>query len=90
MINKGRHQYRFRWNPMEKKFAEAWEQENTNESGKPDGRGVLDYLMADDPNFPRREVSPRDRKVAATVIQWLGSPVGRCFLRDVLELEEKD
>lgn len=31
------------------------------------------------------EVSDRDREVAATVIQWLGSPVGNNFLRELLE-----
>ena len=45
-----------------------------------DGRGVLDYLLAEDSNYPKGEVTERDRKVAATVIQWLGSPVGQSFL----------
>ena len=31
------------------------------------------------------EVSDRDREVAATVIQWLGSPIGNNFLRELLE-----
>lgn len=32
----------------------------------------------------REQVTARDRKVAATVIQWLGTNVGRCFLHAVL------
>lgn len=35
------------------------------------------------------EVSDRDREVAATVIQWLGSPVGNNFLRELLECFNK-
>jgi hypothetical protein len=50
--------------------------------GRPNGRGTLDYLLAKDCNFPNGEVTARDREVAATVIQWLGSSVGQCFLRD--------
>lgn len=77
MHNKGRSQYRFKDNPLEESFAVAWEKMNTNVSGREDGRGVLDYLLAENPNEPMGEVTDRDREVAATVIQWLGSPVGQ-------------
>ncbi len=40
-----------------------------------------------DPNYSGSSrlafVSYRDKTVAATIIQWLGSPVGQAFLRDV-------
>lgn len=63
---------------------------NIDFAGRVNGRGTLDYMLAEIPNEPRGEVTARDRVVAATVIQWLGSPVGRCFLRDMLEkIEEK-
>jgi hypothetical protein len=83
MRNKGLHDYRFKDNPLEKKFARAWEEQNIAKSGTPDGRGWLDYLLAKDNNCPMGEVTARDREVAATVIQWLGSPVGQSFLRDL-------
>jgi hypothetical protein len=79
MKNKGLHQYRFKENPLEKFYAEQWEKENV------EGR-VLDYLLAKDPNHPRDEVTDRDREVAATVIQWLGSPCGQSFVEDVIML----
>lgn len=82
MTNKGLHQYRFQDNPLEQHYAEAWEKENTRESN---GHGILDYLLAKDPNYPKGEVTTRDREVAATVVQWLGSSVGNNFVRDVLE-----
>ena len=53
---------------------------------KPDGRGTLDYLLATD-NRPCGDVTPRDAEVAATVIQWLGSPVGQRFVKEVLGIE---
>jgi hypothetical protein len=83
MKNKGLHQYRFKDNPMEEIFAQAWEKQNLSIHGKPDGRGTLDYLLAKDSNSPNGEVTDRDREVAATVIQWLGSPVGQGFVIDV-------
>lgn len=85
MINKGKHIHRFKQNPLEQQFAELWEEGN---SGKR-GRDVIDYLMAEDPNSPMGEVTKRDREVAATVIQWLGSPVGQNFLARILGIQIK-
>ena len=76
--HKGLHRYRLKQNPLEKKFAEEWERRNE------DGRyGVLDYILAKDNNNPTG-VTDRDAEVAATIIQWLGSPIGRNFLDTVL------
>jgi hypothetical protein len=81
MKNKGMHRYRFKDNPLERAFAKEWDDFNKSYvSGNLDGRGVLDYLLAEDPNNPQGEVTARDRVVAATVIQWLGSPCGQAFL----------
>ena len=77
MKNKGLHQYRFKDNPLEKAYAEQWEKDNK------EGR-ILDYLLAKDPNYPKDEVTDRDIEVAATVIQWLGSPCGQSFVEDVI------
>ena len=84
MKNKGLHQHRFRDNPLERSFAKAWDKANKVDGF---GRGTLDYLLAVDSNRPAGEVTPRDRAVAATVIQWLGSPIGQGFVKDVLGLE---
>lgn len=70
----GRHLHRLTDNPMEQRLHERWLKENE--------RGILELLMSPDRN-QRRPVSKRDAEVAATVIQWLGSHVGQCFLRDV-------
>lgn len=76
MKNKGLHQYRFKDNPMEKRFADTWEE--SNKSGR-----TLEYLLSID-NRPNSDITERDREVAATVIQWLGSPVGMGFLADAM------
>ena len=84
MKNVGLHPYRFAYNPAERKFAKAWEQRNVSPTdGRLDGKGTLDYLLAEDCNHPCGEVTERDRQVAATVSQWLGSPVGQFFLGEL-------
>lgn len=65
-------------NEQERVFAEKWQGINDENH-----RYALARLLAEDPNarnLPRP--SDRDKMVAATVIQWLGSPVGQGFLRD--------
>ena len=69
--------------PLELAFARVWDRYNTRPNR--DGRQALDYLLAEDPNEPRDEATDRDRQVAATVIQWLGSAVGQGFLIEVQE-----
>lgn len=75
---RGLHEYRFASNPEERKFADAWAAQQA--SGH-----TIHYLL--DPRSGQSgrplEASDRDQAVAATVIQWLGSPVGQAFLRDL-------
>lgn len=82
---KGKWINRFKQNPLEKRFAEKWDERN-----QLSGHTTLDYLLAENNNRPSGEATDRDREVAATVIQWLGSPVGQCFLSDVLEFDIRD
>ena len=83
MKNEGKNIHRFKHNPLERTFAKAWEEINTDARGNLKSSGTLDYLLAEETNKPRGEVTDRDRMVAATVIQWLGSPVGQSFLIQV-------
>jgi hypothetical protein len=69
----GNATHRLKQNPLEKRYADMWRQKQDS--------GLLEYLMGD--GTSKSPVSERDEMVAATVIQWLGSPVGQGFLRDV-------
>lgn len=66
----------------EKALADAWEESNKN-------RGILQGLfISGGLQFDEKlelKIKFRDRMVAATVIQWLGSNVGFCFLETVLK-----
>jgi hypothetical protein len=79
--------YRWKNNPEEKRFYDAWQKMNGYTLEYPNeysygSRQHMNYMLSDN-GFPSVDVSERDEKVAAIVIQWLGSPVGQCFLRDL-------
>lgn len=79
--HEGHNHHRLEREPLERLFADEWRELNT---GHGRGHGPLAYMLAEDRNHPRGEVTERDAMVAATVIQWLGSNVGQCFLREVM------
>lgn len=83
----GPNTHRFEDNPEEEAFARAWAKENQESNPY----GLLACLLDPDHTCKGRPPRPSDRDifVAATVIQWLGSPVGRGFLRD-LGYEKKE
>lgn len=75
----GLARYRFPDNPEEKRIADAWQAHNDT------GR-TLDHLLdprKGEPFGHPPHAADRDRVVAATVMQWLGSHVGQGFLRDL-------
>lgn len=85
----GHKTYRWKGNPEERRFAEAWAELTWKGS---DARGIhfVDRLIAEDPNASYiSPASAAERRAAATVIQWLGSPVGQSFLRE-LGYERRD
>lgn len=95
----GLHARRTRNNPVEAAIAEKWFKDNDPDSsrGFNEGMGRLQDLMvvyppgeAGLPSSPfsnRRVVfwiTQREATIVATVMQWLGSPVGREWLFDIL------
>jgi hypothetical protein len=75
----------------EKILIEHWKKENEARPGINFGFGLLqDLFMESSKDFIQRAratlvIEPRDRYVAATVIQWLGTNVGFCFLQEAVE-----
>lgn len=83
----GLHPYRYRDNPMEKAFAEAFEL--LNKTGPGYGKhSAVDTLLSPNNNDPV-PCSARDRQVAATLAQWLGSPVGVSWVMDTIAQNKK-
>ena len=79
MKHKGHNAFRLglKRNSEEMRFAEAWDSEH-----KRPNAGILGSLLSGSDEEPAH-VTPDQRKTAATVIQWLGSPVGNAFLSDL-------
>lgn len=87
----------------EKIYYDKWREETLRTRGVNGGYGILQLLMS--PTLSRRDpfspfifhgalkpeevVTERDYKVAATVIQWLGTNIGRCFVDECRSEIEK-
>lgn len=86
--NRGFKYERTKWErgDLEKAFADHWEDENEVRAWLNQGHGLLQNLFFDGEHFPRctHVVTPSERYVAATVIQWLGTNCGFAFLQECL------
>lgn len=88
--NIGYKHSRVKDNPREMAFYEQWMKENEPNSHINNGQGILQDLFIEREGFlglVRRyeiEINNRDRYIAATIIQWLGSNVGMSFLHEAL------
>jgi len=81
-LHVGFHSHRCVREPMEHAFATAWELWNTKERGHI-LRGLLKKKDTDFEGLTTRW----EATTAATVIQWLGSPVGMSFLSEVTGID---
>lgn len=70
--HRGIRRERFRSNPEERAFSDAWEVF---------ARNNLKYLISNE-DFPPTPTQDMATAVAC-VVQWLGSPVGQAFLRNL-------
>ena len=74
MRHEGNNTHRLKQNPLEQSLHDAWAEIN-------DQGHLLEYILGN--GETRAAVNDRDELVAATVIQWLGTPVGKAFLQKV-------
>ena len=70
--HKSINEHRLKSNPTEQKFLKKWKHIAPN---------TLGYILYGNDRW-YHNVSQREAEVAASVIQWLGSPVGQGFLND--------
>ncbi len=80
---KGKNTHRLKQNPTEQIAAELWAKQHERHCGA----GTLPYLLGD--GTEAREPTAEEWSVAATLMQWLGSPVGRSYVRDLSEAFER-
>lgn len=84
-------------NEAERVYYELWEKENERHSRINGGFTLIEHLLHGEPvnrnPLTRREspppVSQHDMTIATTVIQWLGTNCGRCFISSAEKEIEK-
>lgn len=74
------------WKRIEKALADEWAE--WNDPKRYGGMGILQDLMLGTYKLENPEefdpwVSDRERKIVATIVQWMGTNVGRSFLAGV-------
>ena len=79
IVHEGLKLYRLDSNPMERAYHDAWLERQTQ--GPYDSTSALRYILS--AGGCLLLASERDALVAATVIQWLGSPAGMSFVAGV-------
>lgn len=89
--NRGYKFERTKYNQREKAFYLEWLKENKPAQGINFGQGILqDLFIEQSTDFPLTRkyveiITNRDRYIAATVIQWLGTNCGMSFLSEALK-----
>ncbi len=81
---------RTEWNEREKAFSDQWIEENEPKPHINHGYGILQDLFFVNKKNQKGEschvvINKRDRMIVATIIQWLGSNIGMCFLNESLK-----
>lgn len=67
----------------EKAFQQQWIKQNTPYSWLNKGNGTLQDLFISDQEYVH-VITEKERWIVATVIQWLGTNCGMCFLEETL------
>jgi hypothetical protein len=73
-------------NDAERIYAERWKKENERQPAINSGFTALEHILLPDGQRVPERVTQRDAVVAASVIQWLGTSCGHCF---VLQCEKE-
>lgn len=78
-----------RTNDAERIYADRWVKENERRAAINSGFTALEHILLPDGQRVPDRVSQRDAVVAASVIQWLGTNCGHCFVMQCeKEIEE--
>lgn len=87
--HEGKSAHRISRNPAEAVFAAEWAKENERNTLNR-GCGTLDWLLhGDGAECWPEKTTKAEAVVAATVVQWLGSPVGMSWVKRTLAKAER-
>lgn len=86
---RGKNTHRFSTNLTEKIFSDLWAEENERWINHGKHASVLQYVLSEDGGKTIPETSERDEMIAASIIQWLATPIGRNFLDELHDTMQK-
>lgn len=69
-------------NDPERIYLEQWQRDNERQAGVNRGFTLLEWILCPSGQRLPNRVTHRDSEVAASVIQWLGTTCGMCFIRN--------
>ncbi len=79
---------------IENAFSSHWQKENKNKTNVNSGHGILQDLFIEkrgnpfnifNETFCYAKITNKERLIVATIIQWLGTNCGFCFLQEALD-----
>jgi len=81
------------YNDREIALSEHWQKENIKNTGINFGQGILQDNFCEHKGHPfsiggdvmHLKINNRDRFIVATIIQWLGTNVGFCWLQEAFK-----
>jgi hypothetical protein len=80
---KGNKEYRFKDNPKEQEFHDKFiEMFNRDGAARKSLSAVVNGWSDNRQNQPKEWLSEKEEDICVNLIQWLGSPVGQCFLAE--------
>lgn len=83
---KGTKQYRFEYNPLEKLFHDGFIEMFTRDNmARKALSGIVNGWSNDGQNKPKKYLTEHEETICVNLVQWLGSPVGQSFVREVHE-----
>lgn len=80
---------RTRYDVREEVFARIWRKYNKRDPGVNFNCTYLELILSTDEHTARTSLTQRDATVATTIIQWLGTNIGQCFLKECEQAIEK-
>lgn len=73
-------QYRFKDNPKEYEFYQKFKEMFDSNNGEVNLSAIVFGWANSSQDYPKRYLSEDEINICITLIQWLGSHVGQCFL----------
>ena len=87
---KSNKEYRFKENPKEEEFCNKFIEMFKHDSQADKSLSAIVFGWKGSTNSPNYYLTEREEDICINIIQWLGSPVGKCFLESCGFIEKSN